>query len=98
LFLVVDNNCRVIVESDMRAVGSSDTFFGSYDNRFNNVAFFYRSAGSSRLNSRYDNVADITASAERSAHNSNTLDFFCARIVRNSQSCFRLYHYLLLLI
>ena len=67
LFLAVDNDRRVVVETDMRSVGTIDTLMSTNDYRLYDVAFFDGAAGGSALDGGDDNVADVAASTERTA-------------------------------
>ena len=59
VFVVTDDNGRILVETDVGAVLTANAGSGSHDNRLHNIALLNNSAGCCFFNGSNHDVADI---------------------------------------
>ncbi|MNI54081.1 hypothetical protein D3C73_1089590 [compost metagenome] len=92
LFLVVDENRCVVIEADDAAVGATDVFSGTHNNRLHHVALLHAAARNSFLDRNDDNVADRSVLALGAAQHLDAHDTTCAGIIRHVEVCLHLNH------
>src|SRR6478735_4026353 len=92
LFLVVDEDCCVGVETDDAAIRTTDVLGGANDNRLHHVTLLHTAARDRFLDRDDDNVADRSVLALRAAQHLDAHDTTCAGIIRHVEVCLHLNH------
>ncbi|CUW92332.1 hypothetical protein AGR1C_Cc40458 [Agrobacterium fabacearum TT111] len=92
LFLVVDKNGCVIIETDDAAVSATDVLGGANDNRLHHIALLDAAARNSFLDGNDNNVANRSIFALRAAQHLDAHDTTCAGIIRHVEVCLHLNH------
>src|SRR3954463_12303301 len=92
LLVVVDEDGRVRIEADRRAVGTMDVLGGADDDRLVDVALLDAAAGCRFLDGHDDDVADARETALRPAQHLDALDALRAAIVRDVEIGLHLDH------
>src|SRR5215471_9795501 len=87
-----DEHCRVIVEANMRTVGSHILFCYTYYHRIHDLTFFHLSIRCSLLDRGFNNIPYLGITFGRTAHYADTHNFFCASVIGDFQTRLRLNH------
>src|SRR5690606_38733204 len=92
LFLVVDQNSRVLVETDDAAVRTADVLGGAHDDRLHHVTLLHAAARNRLLDRHDDDVADRGVLPLGTAQHLDAHDAARAGIVGNVQVGLHLNH------
>ena len=79
--VISDDNGRVLVKTNLGAVRPLYAVYTADDNRLDNVTFFNSTAGRCFFNRSDDHVANVAVTSERTAHHTDTKNFFCTAVI-----------------
>src|SRR3954451_24111956 len=91
-----EDHRSVLVELDVRAVGTSALLDGAHDDRLDDLALFDVATGDGVLDGRHDDVTDARVAAPRPAENADAQELLGTRVVGDSKSRLLLDHVCLL--
>ena len=80
---VVKQHAGVVVEADIRAVGTADFLLGAHDNCLRYSAFLYVRRGDYTLHRNYDDVAHRGVAATGATQHVDAQCLFCSAVVCN---------------
>src|SRR5690606_28305499 len=92
LFLVVDQNGRILVETDHAAIGTADVLGRADHDRLHHIALLHAAARNGFLDRDDDDVADRGILPLRAAQHLDAHDTTGAGIVRDVEVCLHLNH------
>ena len=91
-FVIFDDDSCILIKFDVRTIFTTNTFYSTYNNGLNYIAFFNNAAWCCIFDGSNDNITDIGISSSRTAHNTDTQNLFCTCVISNSKSTFLLNH------
>src|SRR6266540_1745399 len=90
--VVLDQDGRVVVESDIAAIGTTLLLLGPHDDALHDVAFLDRGARNRILDRRYEDVADRRVAPAGTAEHFDDEDLLGAAVVGDPESGLLLDH------
>src|SRR3954452_5036110 len=88
-----EDHDRVVVETDVRAVGAAALLGGAHDDRLHDLALLDRPTGQGVLDRGDDHVADAGVAARGTPEHADAQDLFGPRVVRDLAPGFLLDHF-----
>src|SRR4051812_11972452 len=91
--VAAQDDCRVLVEADVRTVGAAALLDGADDDRLDDVALLDVAAGDRVLDGGDDDVADTGVAAARTTEHADAEDLLRTRVVGDPKSRLLLDHF-----